>query len=945
MAEELYVGARVDLNPVDTGFTEMRVRAQRNLTELQTKLTETATNTIFQQISSATAAGMDPAVIKVYDEALNESIATQIALKAQVAAAKTAFDELTPSVNNASAAMMQGRYAAQLLGRDIGVPIPRALSSIASRSATLGPILQAAFPIVAAAALLEILEKIPGAIEKGIDKLRGWDAEAKKTWERDIEMAYKLRDAMEGANNKIAEAQATAGKEGFAKLRAEFKVNHDQLVQAQHDFDYFTIQLNTNKAIVKDTTFSWRALAGSLNMYTAAAYASRLALGPEHDKALKEQVQAEGEVSRALEEQVHIREKLALLKGPESRTEASKEALELEKAKAEAAHKTVEGQLEAAHKVAVEEIASKESALKREKELGQISAEEELGALTKLSAQKIREDEAYYAAKSALDKQYFDAKKRLILEEAAQGKPAAPALATLGGEEAEAARRNNEAQVSDTIKTQDAINNAIAKADAERINKSRTLALSMIEDSEKVKESQIKLAEDTARLAYEAHAISAVKERDLLINQENEKYKAELEASKARLEIYAKDANKYEVQIASENAKQEELINTHAAALDRIRQDADRKYLADLQRETDLVKKAADDQLKAQLDVLNRRLIKTKDTFSQEIADVEDWRTKTLAAMNAQLAAIESIYGKESEQYRAAKQKEIEIAQEATRKIEDIEKQAAANVDKYWEQTTNNFFNGFNQVIQHQKTFSQAMRESWNSLVMDIIKDIEKFVQKWIEEHVIMAAIKKIFNTQQTTQDSAFETKRVAQHQIANTTILAQDTAMNVAQTAQATAVQAQLTATEVTGLGARQVAVSTANVAAATSDAFLAAAAAFESVMQALPFPANVAVAPGVAAATLAVGEGFAAGASFEHGGVVKANLHEGEMVLPSHLSRAVQQMALNGGSNGGGGGGHSFHISTPITINHPMNEDDINAHADKITRVVKQRLNAFNI
>ncbi len=34
---------------------------------------------------------------------------------------------------------------------------------------------------------------------------------------------------------------------------------------------------------------------------------------------------------------------------------------------------------------------------------------------------------------------------------------------------------------------------------------------------------------------------------------------------------------------------------------------------------------------------------------------------------------------------------------------------------------------------------------------------------------------------------------------------------------------------------------------------------------------------------------------ASFEQGGIVKANLHEGEMVLPKHLSSFVQSAALS--------------------------------------------------
>jgi hypothetical protein len=81
------------------------------------------------------------------------------------------------------------------------------------------------------------------------------------------------------------------------------------------------------------------------------------------------------------------------------------------------------------------------------------------------------------------------------------------------------------------------------------------------------------------------------------------------------------------------------------------------------------------------------------------------------------------------------------------------------------------------------------------------------------------------------------------------------------------------------------------------------AARDAFTSVMGALPFPINVAVAPEVAAAA------FAAVMAFEQGGIVPATsmamVHRGEMVLPAHISQSVQQMAA-----GGGGGSAPMHI-----------------------------------
>ena len=70
------------------------------------------------------------------------------------------------------------------------------------------------------------------------------------------------------------------------------------------------------------------------------------------------------------------------------------------------------------------------------------------------------------------------------------------------------------------------------------------------------------------------------------------------------------------------------------------------------------------------------------------------------------------------------------------------------------------------------------------------------------------------------------------------------------------------------------------------TGEAGAGAAAAFASVMEALPFPVNIAAAPAVAAATLAQIESFGSLSAFKDGGLVPSDmitlLHEDEMVLP---------------------------------------------------------------
>jgi len=61
----------------------------------------------------------------------------------------------------------------------------------------------------------------------------------------------------------------------------------------------------------------------------------------------------------------------------------------------------------------------------------------------------------------------------------------------------------------------------------------------------------------------------------------------------------------------------------------------------------------------------------------------------------------------------------------------------------------------------------------------------------------------------------------------------------------------------------------------------------------------------PGAAIAAASLVEGsLQAITGFEKGGLVKANLHEGEMVLPAHIASFVMQSASAAGGAGGPGG-----------------------------------------
>jgi hypothetical protein len=123
-----------------------------------------------------------------------------------------------------------------------------------------------------------------------------------------------------------------------------------------------------------------------------------------------------------------------------------------------------------------------------------------------------------------------------------------------------------------------------------------------------------------------------------------------------------------------------------------------------------------------------------------------------------------------------------------------------------------------------------------------------------------------------------------------------------------------------------------TAEVAQGTTDAGLAGAAAYASVMEALPFPVNIAVAPGVAAeaitATMALAS-FAVGTDYvPRTGL--ALLHEGEAITPASQNR-------------GGGGGHTFNFNVSA-VDAPGVQAFFDQHGEKMARTLSRQMRKGN-
>jgi hypothetical protein len=197
------------------------------------------------------------------------------------------------------------------------------------------------------------------------------------------------------------------------------------------------------------------------------------------------------------------------------------------------------------------------------------------------------------------------------------------------------------------------------------------------------------------------------------------------------------------------------------------------------------------------------------------------------------------------------------------------------------------FNSAFIKMAEGGMSFTRLMQTAWTSMATSFITSVLQMGEKWIVQHVLMAAAQKLMDALGLSTHLASISGQIA------------------------------------------------ANKALALSQAGLAGAGGVAS-MAAAPFPIDL-TAPAFGAAMQGAAASFAL---FERGGIVPAGLHEGEMVLPKHISTFVQTAAAGASGKGTSavgmtGSGRPIHLhnhTTVNTLNGDGIEDVLAAHGDRM-------------
>jgi hypothetical protein len=128
------------------------------------------------------------------------------------------------------------REALRGLGEEIGITMPRFVSAGLASLGPVSTVMAAAFAPIVVVGLIEVLAKVPAALQKGIDWLNGWDAAAKKAFEDSTRSALAWQTSVIGINERLR-AIPLIGLEGTDLMHAKMAVNKQDLDEVAKKLD------------------------------------------------------------------------------------------------------------------------------------------------------------------------------------------------------------------------------------------------------------------------------------------------------------------------------------------------------------------------------------------------------------------------------------------------------------------------------------------------------------------------------------------------------------------------------------------------------------------------------------------------------------------------------------------------------------------------------------
>jgi hypothetical protein len=179
------------------------------------------------------------------------------------------FTGMGEGAHKVSGQMRETREALRGLGEELGVTMPRFVNSWLASLGGVSTVMAAAFAPIAVIGLIEVLGKIPAALEKGIDWLHGWTAAVKKAFEESTKEALEFQERTIRLNERLR-AIALIGEEGMKKWNLEAVVNSKNYKELADKIDELNAKLVKAREVAGIKPPGWIAGQGEAAREMAA---------------------------------------------------------------------------------------------------------------------------------------------------------------------------------------------------------------------------------------------------------------------------------------------------------------------------------------------------------------------------------------------------------------------------------------------------------------------------------------------------------------------------------------------------------------------------------------------------------------------------------------------------------------------------------------------------
>lgn len=509
--------------------------------------------------------------------------------------------------------------------------------------------------------------------------------------------------------------------------------------------------------------------------------------------------------------------------------DAAIKAKELQKEKTVSVREQTLSEIEAQHQLDAAKIAGDEQAVRAQRAAFQITIKQEEDALVALEQKRLTQEKALLEAKA----KYSGGKI---------------GSTELGTQEADAVQQS-----------ENRINAIRTKAASERRAIVEAEAKVRIDIEKSAGEGEVKRAEQDAKQLYELHKIDDEAYRSLLLDAAAKENTIQHNAIAAEIAEARKGGEAKSAEVLRLEAQlfelEKQLLGKRAA----INAEVDLKLVEETKRRVEEQVRAEErlgaEQLRLAEQAASERLKLNQITIGtwqrQEQQAIDQWYQHQLEVLHKAEADLRAAHLQDSDEYKRMLDRETQLKAQWALQQQKIDDQVAT----HWHTVQTQIVSQFNNTLRSIVTGSQTWQQGFTKLFDNLLLDAAEYFLKLEEMNAIHWAIQKV-------QDITGWGVKAA-------------TDATGAATAAAAAKAVQ----------------STAAVATVISDAGVAAAGTLAYYSAFAPE-----IAPTMAALQFALTAAYLPSAAFAQGGVVPSDmigqLHAKEMVLPAHLSEAVQNM-----------------------------------------------------